>query len=295
MGIVSRLPRGLVRGLEVLSPIHPFRLRYQRTLRRAVRAGPPYRPTHQGIVIDITTRCNLHCVDCNRSCGRGQVADGADMTLEQVERFIGESIEQKRRWGKIQLEGGEPTLHPQLSEIAEMLLGYIRAHSPGTHLTLISNGYGPDVNSVTARLPAAGVDVQGKEKISPEQAHHCAFNVAPCDMPQMAGIDFSAGCFLPTLHGLGLTRHGYYSHPVCGGIDRVFGLGLGRSELPRPDDSLEDHFAALCRYCGMFRMGYRLRGEHVAVDEASLVGQVSDSWRVAYDRFGESPPSLDSY
>ncbi len=293
--LTSYLPRTLVDQLERLSPIHPFEMSYRRALARAVRSGPPYRPTHREIVIDITSRCNLHCIDCNRSCGTNQASDDSCMTIDQIRKFIRESIEQRRRWSRIQLEGGEPTTHPDVIEIVRLIRAYIDEHSRGTALVVLTNGYGPDVNDILLELTAAGADVENDGKRSRKQERHCAFNVAPCDMQEMAGIDFSRGCHLPALHGLGLTRHGYYSHPVCGGIDRVFGLGVGRTRLPEPHDGLDGQFATLCRYCGMFRFTYRLRGGGVAVSESALAGTMSQSWRDAYARFGEDPPQLEQY
>lgn len=293
--LTSRLPRAVVDQLERLSPIHPFEMRYRRALARAVQSGPPYRPTHREIIIDITSRCNLHCVDCNRSCGKNQVLDNSHMTIDQIRKFVRESIEQGRSWSRIQLEGGEPTTHPDLIEIVRIIRTYIDEYSRTTRLSVLTNGYGSDVNDVIPELSAAGADVENDGKRSQEQERHCAFNVAPCDMQELAGIDFSQGCHLPALHGLGLTRHGYYSHPVCGGIDRVFGIGVGRTRLPEPDDRLDDQFTALCRYCGMFRFTYRLRGGGVGVSESALAGTISHSWRNAYAEFAQAPPKLEPY
>ena len=67
----KRIPPKIRERLESL-PVHPFNLMHRMEVRRAIRSGPPFRPSHKKIIIDITTLCNLHCIDCNRSCGQGQ-------------------------------------------------------------------------------------------------------------------------------------------------------------------------------------------------------------------------------
>ncbi len=278
------LPRSLVSRLEAAAPLHPFELLYRRALRRALRSGPPYRPSYRSIVIDVTTRCNLRCVDCNRSCGSGQRRVEEDLPLETVDRLVSDSVELGHRWRVIQIEGGEPTLHPDIDRLVARLQRYIARHAPSTHLTLVSNHHGDAVRRTVERLVRRGVDVQGDHKTTSVQEHHCAFNVAPCDMAEMLDLDFAEGCHLPVLHGLGLCTAGYFAHPVCGGIDRVFGLGLGRPRLPEPGDPLDDQFASLCRLCGCYRMSYRMRGARLPVGEEELRGRISPVWRRAYDR-----------
>jgi len=280
--------------LEAL-PLPLFGWLDRRRTRSALRSGPPYRPSHDRIVVDLTVACDLGCVDCNRSCGARQAPAQEHLSLDRVGTFLDESVAQRRRWQVIQLEGGEPTLHPQFHEIVAKLDDYRRRHARLTVIKVISNGHSEACRKALAALPPS-VDVFLTHKQQTTQASHCAFNVAPVDRPEFAGTDFSQGCFLPAREGLGLTDRGYYGHPVCGGIDRVFGFDIGRKSLPPVEDDLRDQFARLCQFCGLFRFFGSLDRQHPDLvpgdGEIALRGTMSPSWVRAYARYRESRPPL---
>ncbi len=73
--------------------------------------------------------------------------------------------------------------------------------------------------------------------------------------------------------GIGLTPYGYYPCAIAGGIDRVFGFGLGKSALPSPEDDMVDRLQVLCPLCGHF--GFALPTKQ---------RQISRSWRHAYEK-----------
>ncbi len=297
LSVVGRLPLAWRRRLESL-PLHIFRRQHERQTRRAWFSGPPYRPSHERIIIDITSVCNLACVDCNRSCGANQAPAREYMTPDQIRKFIAESVDQKRRWTAILVEGGEPTAHPHLYEIVHLLDDYRRRHSPWSWIQINTNGYSEAARRLASWVPA-GVEVYSSNKRGPLQEHHCAFNVAPADLSEFAGADYSQGCFQPTQYGLGLNRYGYYPHPACGGIDRVFGFDIGRKTLPAPDDDMRDLFPRLCRYCGFFRVFNRgVQPEfspRPSAAERARHGQMTASWQEAYRRYRSAPPSLQVY
>jgi len=292
--LVARMParaRGLAKSLHL--PAIGWRER--RGIRASIRSGPPYRPSHDRIVIDLTTVCDLGCVDCNRSCGPRQAPAQEHITLEQVRRFVDESLAQGRRWRVMQLEGGEPTLHPRFHAIVGCLQSYRREHAPDTVVKVISNGRSEACRAALAKLPGS-VEVFITAKRETVQASHCAFNLAPVDLPEFAGIEFSRGCFLPAHEGLGLTRHGYYPHPVCGGIERVFGFDIGRRSLPPVTDDLRDQFARLCPLCGLFRFFASLDRERPDImphaRERARRGAMSSSWQRAYAGYRTQRPKL---
>lgn len=293
--IAKRLPQSLVRPFEAL-PVRPFILLDRLETWLAIRSGPPYYPSHRKIIIDITTSCDLHCFDCNRSCGQGQAPSEEHMSINQIERFLRESVDGCRKWNEIILEGGEPTLHPKLEEIVELLLWYRKKYSPRTNIRILTNGYGKNAKKAMAFLPRADIDIFNTGKTSIVQEHHCAFNIAPSDVPEFKDVDFSQGCYLPACYGLGLTRHGYYPHPICGGIDRVFGFDIGAKHLPRSDDPMTDMFQRLCRLCGYFQFSFQLRiksNTRYRLDDGG--NRISETWQKAYEHYRQKKPILSEY
>jgi hypothetical protein len=262
---------------------------------RILDAEPPYRTDPRKLIIDVTHFCNLACVDCNRSCGANQAGAKEFMSLEQIDRLIRESVAQGRKWQSILLEGGEPTTHPRILEILERLVAYKREHSPETHLTLVTNGYARGSREACEKIPA-GVSVYNSGKGMPEQEHHTAFNMAPADLPDRPPEDpeFRNGCLLPMVYGMGLTRTGFYPHPVCGGIDRVFGFDVGRKSLPAAGDAMTEVYERLCRYCGHYA-DYNPMPARADAGAAPEPGGMSSSWQCAYEAYGRQKPDLTPY
>ena len=82
--------------------------------------GPQYRRSRKFIEIEITYRCNLRCINCDRSCR--QAPTNEQMSVEQIQKFINESVDNNVKWERIRVMGGEPTLHPDIFEILNLLL-----------------------------------------------------------------------------------------------------------------------------------------------------------------------------
>src|SRR5438105_5066204 len=101
--------------------------------------GPQYRRSRNRIEIDITYSCNLRCFNCNRSVR--QAPEALHMQVSQIQAFVSASIARGKRWARIRVLGGEPTLHPQFSEIVEELRRY-RQWYPKCVLEIVTNGHG---------------------------------------------------------------------------------------------------------------------------------------------------------
>ena len=272
-----------------------FKARIWRTL----RSGPPFTSGLDRIIIDLAHCCDLACPGCNRSCGLGQAPAAEFIGLDQIERFVAESAAAGKRWRRIMLEGGEPTLHPRLAAILEMLRRYRERYSPDCVIELCTNGCGPQARRLSAH-PPPGVRVKNSAKSPGRENRHIAFNVAPIDQPGFAGADFGQGCYIHAIFGLGLTRHGYYPHPICGGIDRVFGFDIGVKSLAAVPSGIHGQMSRLCPYCGHFRE-FRGRGGRLALTplkrraDDSPPERMSRSWLAAYRDFRCGPPALSLY
>ncbi len=240
----------------------------QKALTRFV--GPQFSRSQTRVEIDLTYRCNLRCENCNRSCT--QAPSRLDIPLERVAGFIDQSVSMGLPWERIRLLGGEPTLYPQIDEVVALLLDYKRNHRPGLRIVICTNGDGRKVNDVLNRLPGV-VEIKKTPKGSPQPLFR-PFNMAPVDNIMFRWSDFSAGCRIIRDCGLGLTPMGYYPCAVAGGIDRVFGWGLGRPDLPSKKDDMRDLMRIFCRYCGHFGFLWPSKRQ-----------KMSNAWRKAYLKY----------
>ncbi len=269
--IASQLPGPLRQGLEKARGW--WRLaRVQRSVTRVL--GPRYARSRDRIELDITWACNLRCFNCNRSCEQAPTGEG--MCLDQVEAFVADSVARGKQWSRVRVLGGEPTLHPDFLAMLDVLRAWRNQHAPDAILEVVSNGHGEKVLAMLARIPP-DVRVENTAKLGPDQPFQ-SFNVAPVDLPAYRHADYANGCAVTSHCGIGLTATGYYPCAVAGGIDRIFELGMGRSELPEDDDDMIDQLDAFCRRCGSFK---RLAEEPV---EAPLQSHV---WREAYAAWAE--------
>lgn len=247
--------------------------------------GKRWRRSRRLLEIDITYRCNMRCNDCNRSVT--QAPENLQLSREDIARHIQDWIGRGYVWDRVRLLGGEPTLHPDFLKIVDDLRAYRRAHAPDMVIEVISNGFGARVTEMLDRVPS-DIDVVNTAKTSNHQPIHHTFNRAPCDFSEHAKSDFSNGCFVTEFSGTGLTPTGYYHCAVAGGIDRIFGLDIGRATVPELTDDMRQEMADLCKFCGHFT------AELQAVPTAE---RMSPSWKAAYaawrqrDRKRQAPPS----
>jgi hypothetical protein len=291
-GFIPYNPPMVFTRLKNIADQAKFNVRIWRTL----RSGQA-RPNH--IIIDLSHCCDLSCPDCNRSCGVDQAPAEEFISLEQIRRFIDESIAAGRRWRRIMLEGGEPTLHPQLDGILSELQRYRRSHAPECEIQLCSNGHGARARRILGQLPG-GIQAKNSAKSAGPQKRHIAFNTAPIDLAEFARADYAQGCYIQRIFGLGLTRSGYYPHPICAGIDRVFGFDIGLKNLPAPGADMTRQMDRLCPLCGHFRE-FRNRDRGLLKmwngggADRFPSGHQSPCWIKAYRDYRKNPPRLSPY
>lgn len=214
------------------------------------------------VQLEITTECNLFCPNCDRNCGTAP--DNTRMTLAQVAAFVHDSREHE--WKRIDVLGGEPTLHPELREILGLLAEY-RKQYPKCRVRLTTNGTGRKVRAALSRLPDwVRVRDSSKEKRSPNFE---AVNEAPVDQ----GVENPLSCSIPWRCGLALTPRGWFLCGAGAGVDRVFRLGLGLASLSHvTPEALDEQRKALCALCGHSRSCVRLTREQAT----------SKSWAKAF-------------
>lgn len=240
--------------------------------------GPQYRRSRDLLELDITYACNLHCYNCNRSVR--QAPEAMHLPTEKLRAWVDEWIARGKRWKRIRVLGGEPTLHPQFRQAMAELLRY-RAWSPQTLLEVVTNGHGPEVQARLEELPG-DLWVENSRKQGVVQPGFAPFNLAPVDDPEFQNADFANACAIASECGMGLTPTGYYPCALAGGIDRISGDGLGVQSLPDDQDDMLPLAARFCRLCGRFRDGHYIPLQLLpALTEETM----SPAWAALYARW----------
>jgi len=192
------------------------------------------------------------------------------MTVAQVARFVDESLELDWEWERIRILGGEPTLHPQLHEIAAEIARYT-ARFPKVFLQVLSNGRGKWAREKDW-LTRAGwnVHVEGPKTkgITPDWFTNT--RIVPVDRNPKVGILPPCGIFAIRGCGIGLTRHGYFLDGAGASIARVAGYDIGVMSLKDVTwNAMLGQATILCRVCG-----------HWNPPDGRVVQKVSETGRI---------------
>lgn len=234
--------------------------------------------------IEITTECNLRCLNCNRSCR--QAPSKENMSLEQIRKFIDESKKFNVTWDKgVSILGGEPTLHPDIDKIIiELYRGLDR------QIRLFTNGVsikkGTNILKRIENIVEVNSDKHGIYN------YFVPFNMAPVDDKRFKEDDVLNYCKIIFDCGFGLSRYGFY---VCGpgaSIDRIFGFDIGIKSLKEVNwYRLNQQRQVLCRFCGLLPFGgYDPYKNRITNEE-----RISQSWINAYDKYKRKRPIMELY
>lgn len=251
-----------------------------------VRKGrQTFRPDFERIEIDITYECNLKCIGCNRSCG--QVPSTEKLGIQDIEKFIGESVHYKKKWQIINILGGEPTLHPDFLKILSLLQQYAESFSPETIIKVVSNG-------ITERSRLLCEEARNKYKnviidyssykTTNNVDYFTPFNDAPVDDVNFKEADFTKACWVTDYCGIGLTPRGYFACAVCGGIDRVQNGNRGVGSFTElTEEKLKEHYSTFCPLCGNFMYYEQNAGNFIPrCEKEPFKNIVSPAWKKLY-------------
>jgi hypothetical protein len=184
------------------------------------------------IEVNITLRCHAGCRFCNRCCNRYAYPD-SDMNMEQMQKFLGEIVASKHRFGHIALSGGEPTLHPNLCQFLEMC-GKLVNDKIVMQVIVATNGSGG------RKPPFKASWISWKARYA-EYKKHLPWPCSPSDL----GIPW-ARCRQPMKCGASLDKWGYLPCPPAASLVRLLGrTDLYRKKLPLSPWWEDD----LCKHC----------------------------------------------
>jgi len=255
--------------------------RFNFTKRATKLFGYRYKRDPGQVNILLTNRCHRECIDCSQFCTQAPSRD--KLSIEQIQKFFRQSIENDKKWKVIRITGGEATLDDDLPQVFLEIKKYLR-FSPKTRVELLSNGYGYLVKERLKKTPN-WVKIINTNKSSSFHPYFLRMTVAPADLKGYQNADFQAGCYGLRSCALTITKNGYYPCAVSSGIDRIFGFNLGRKNLPSDGDSMREILAKTCRFCGLY----------VFSDTKTKPGHCSKSWEKALASYKKKKPPLDDF
>jgi len=172
------------------------------------------------------------------------VFSGEDMALSQIWKFVEESIDQKKQWGRIDLIGGEPTLYKKLDQVFGFMDVY-RQKYPRTKFRFSTNGIGKNNAEILSKIPD-WIQVRNSAKEGKAQGHD-AYHIAPVD----CGEKDVRACSIPWRCGIGLTKYGYFPCGAGASLAKVFGMDIGIKSLAEvTPTAIKAQLFEVCKYCG---------------------------------------------
>ena len=220
-----------------------------------VHANTPMRGRVDIVQLEITYRCQLRCPRCNRHCnldGLDYLRD-ADLTLEQLDRFIGQVRSAGVHLRQLRVLGGEPLLHPLVNDIVVRLVEGLMVAGSADTMVIVTNGLIPVHERLDAAIaePRVGsmlsdgrIDLQvawpGKED------SFRGVLVSPADM----GMPWQE-CSAPRGCGSCFNTYGYWPNGSCGAVARLFDMReYARFQFPVVFEEAWPRLESeVCRHC----------------------------------------------
>lgn len=217
------------------------------------------------IELDLTTYCNLRCPACSRGCDKFPSKDS--MMIHQVEQFVIESLDLNKEWKRIGLLGGEPTLHPNIQAIFDILSLYKSAF-PHTDVWMMTNGVHkisiPDWVRVVYNI---------------DHSYHHAFYVSPTD-ENLLGTN--SRCESLELCGMGLGPYGYVPCVLGTAMARIFNYEALHTLDQCDANTLLTMCREYCQHCGWYLVDSNDRTKGIIFNYS--IDYMSKTWKEQYER-----------
>lgn len=239
------------------------------------------------IELEIIEFCNLKCVNCE--CSFEHAPSSELMTAQQIKKFVDESINLHWYWKMIKIRGGEPTLHPEIFRIIEILKLY-KDFDPDCKFAILTNNFSDYTKRILSCLPAWVSVISSEKKAKGGKIFgntpHDSINKAPVDLLIYKFADFTKGCYRPMRCGIQLSRYGYYPCAMGSHISRIFGFDIAVKSLSLvKEEAFARILSIICKYCGHYKQPEGIAAKSV----------ISRSWKKAFKQYNKEKPKITLY
>lgn len=216
------------------------------------------------IELDIVDSCEMKCRLCVRGCGLDSpFIIRRRLELSDIHKFIKESIETNIKWKIIKVVGGEPTLHPDIIKIINLLKNEYCNINKSVKIYFFSHNAtkkAKEVNSSISSRVDKFVDYYNwKNKIYKktigiiDYPHHYSPYIVPSEVGKKSAIE-NGFCMIPNECGLGFSSLGY---TVCCDMHNFIRLDKKKySKINRLQDLMNadkfiNQMLEYCHICGI--------------------------------------------
>lgn len=208
-------------------------------------------PNLKKIELCVTYRCNLACANCSNLCAQAPAKH--DLSVEDVERFIIDSIDLGWEWEQITVHGGEPVLNPAIFDIVGVLVEYREHRKRKVRIQFLTNYSTPMIRKLANEVELMGVELGIAQKEGGAFYHDgSAIPYVPVNQsPEDLHLPWSRGCFQSSDCGICLNYLGYWECSPAAAAARVFGYKASAKSLQEvTEDVLAGGYDEHCRHCG---------------------------------------------
>lgn len=234
--------------------------------------------------IDITFNCSLRCLNCDRGLSIINHSKNTDMQIEQITKFISESINCNHLWERIRIMGGEPTLHPDFESIINLFADYKEKYNKEVELIVSTNGFSKitisKIEWVKKNYP--NIIIENSNKKGNEQKDFHLIHMAPSDIHRGDDSEYNyLGCWATEACAISLNYSGFYCCAVAGMIARVFNYDIGIKSVEKLSiNEFEKTFNQVCSKCGRYH--------EIKVDNSNIMMIMSETWENAVINYNEN-------
>ena len=227
--------------------------------------------------IAVTYRCNLACKRCNRFLDLSPWSN-SDVTVEDV-KLAGKLVLQRdEEISRVRLTGGEPTLHPQLREICEV----VKDEWKPTYISVVlTNGSRPRP-SLDGTFTRYSWPMEDKESI------HRSHMVSPADLGLEPHLGFGKPCDIQKGCGRLFDAFGFSFCVLAGGYGRILGVD------PYQDKPVIDGQREICQHC-MCTLKRRQKWDLWGEIAKGAVPTITKTWAEGLQRHADEPIQFKTF
>jgi len=201
------------------------------------------------IEINITNKCNLSCQNCHQLCDHGTKFSDKDIGRNEIFYFIRDSIVNNKKWEKIGIIGGEPTLNQQLRIIVDLLMLYINKLG-NPYIVIYTNGTNKQIiDDIISIYKDIRIENSMKNVKGPYIKRACMYFISPKDISKNTNLE-NLDCSEPIRCSMSFGSRGYFICHHAYTAARVFNMTGIKSLSDYTFNNTCNQFKFYCSNCG---------------------------------------------